>query len=89
MHFRGITTTDISYNHTTDTASTTQTVVINNTSITATSGDVVLYDDEEYVWANGQWNLLGSEGSYKLKQTAVNTATAENDTATTFVYSVT
>lgn len=34
-------------------------------------GDVVLYDDAEYVWIGTAWELLGSEGSYALKTVTI------------------
>lgn len=33
----------------------------------AQSGDVILYDQKEFVWAGGSWRLLGDEGSYAVK----------------------
>jgi hypothetical protein len=59
---------------------------------TKTAGDVVLYNNQEFVWTkNNKWELLGDEGSYKIKQTVINdndavTISGENDT---FVTSVT
>lgn len=63
MHFRGITTTDL-----TNTANiNSSAVVINNETLNAISGDVVLLNEKEYVWTGSQWILLGDEGSYALK----------------------
>lgn len=56
-----------------------------------TSGDVILYDDAEFVWTGSYWELLGDKGSFKIKQTAIenNTGTADgNNTSTTFIYSI-
>ena len=86
MHFLGITTTDIS----SGTPNTTAIITIDNNNVTAIAGDVVLYGAQEYVWGNNKWNLLGDEGSYKVKQTAFidNTGTAdEQNTSTSFIYS--
>lgn len=81
MHFLGVTTTNIS----TGTANTTATVAIDGSNVTATAGDVVLYDSQEYVWGNDKWNLLGDESSYKVKQTAVSDPTAASIASTTFI----
>ena len=31
------------------------------------AGDVVLWEQKEYVWTGGNWRLLGDEGSYAIK----------------------
>lgn len=31
------------------------------------AGDVILYDQKEFVWAGGSWRLLGDESSYAVK----------------------
>jgi hypothetical protein len=69
---------------------TTASVVINNTSYTPTTGDVVLYNDSEFVWTGEKWELLGRDSSFKLTQTAFqdSTGTAESTTATRFIYSI-
>jgi len=72
MHFLGLTTTNIS----TGNANTTATVSINSTNVTATDGSVVLYGQQEYVWGNNKWNLLGDEGSYALKSNTVSVGSA-------------
>lgn len=58
---------------------------------TYVSGDVVVLDKtvKEYVYDGTSWRELGTEGSYKVRQSKVSTATAETTTATTFVHSVT
>lgn len=33
----------------------------------AQPGDVVLWEQKEYVWTGGSWRLLGDEGSYAIK----------------------
>ena len=48
------------------------------------AGNVVLYGSQEYVWNGSTWELLGDEGSYKLKQTAVSSPTASGN-ATAFI----
>lgn len=39
----------------------------NGTSVTPVNGDVILYNDAEYVVVNNGWELLGDEGSYSIK----------------------
>lgn len=34
---------------------------------TPAAGDVVLWEQKEYVWTGGGWRLLGDEGSYAIK----------------------
>ena len=61
MHFRGITSTPI-------TDGGTEVPIINGDSMSErTAGDVVLYQQMEYVWTGSAWELLGDEGSYALK----------------------
>ena len=78
MHFKGTTTTAL-----TD-GTTTAAVTINNSSYTPSAGDVVLYNNKEFVWTGSLWELLGDEGSYKIKQSAVSSPTA-NGNATAFI----
>lgn len=75
MHYRGITSTNISDN------SALKNIVIGNQVYTAQPGDVVLSDDthQEYIWVEtdttthaGYWELFGDEGTY-----ALNSSTAE------------
>ena len=40
---------------------------IENGTIVAVSGDVILFHQQEYVWTGSAWELLGDEGSYALK----------------------
>lgn len=68
MHFKGITTTEMTDGRTT------AAVTINSSSYTPEAGDVVLYNSQEYVWVEtntsthaGYWELLGDEGSYVLQ----------------------
>lgn len=60
MRFIGSTTTAISE------GSTTNTITINGSSVTAINGDVVLYNHVEFIWV-GSWEQLGDEQSYALK----------------------
>ena len=61
MHFRGVSTTAI-------TDGGTEHPTIDGTEfIGAVAGDVVLYNQQEYVWVGDKWELLGDEGSYVLK----------------------
>lgn len=63
MHFRGQTSTDLTVTANISSSA----VVVNNETINAISGDVVLLNEKEYVWTGSQWILLGDEGSYALK----------------------
>lgn len=61
MHFVGISSTAI-------TNGGTEKPTINSSVVnTLTAGDVVLYNNGEYVWDGSAWKLLGDEGSYALK----------------------
>jgi len=60
MHFIGTTTTAISD------GSTTSSITISGESRTAAQGDVVLYNNQEYVWTGSAWELLGGDESYAL-----------------------
>lgn len=65
MKFIGVTTTAISD------GSTTNPITINGASVTATSGNVVLYGNKEFVWTGNLWEELGDESSFALKTTTV------------------
>ena len=49
-------------------------VVINGSTVTATTGDVVINtnNDKEYVWLGSAWEILGDESSYEIKGVAQN-----------------
>lgn len=84
MRFIGIATVAITDGSTTDPGITNYT--------TKTAGDVIIDSDSsrEYIWSTtGEWELLGGDASYKIVQSPVSTATAENTAETTFVHSVT
>ena len=59
---------------------------------TYASGDVVILQNtiKEYIYDGTNWRELGTEGSYKIKQTAYSdsTGTSEDTTATRFIYSI-
>lgn len=83
MHFRGITTTTMTDGRTT------AVVTINNQSYTPESGDVVIYNNQEYVWVEtdetnhtGYWELLGDEGSYLLASAVEETSVLNGVTLT-------
>lgn len=61
MKYLGKTTTAISD------GSTTTPITVGGTSVTPTAGDVVIYGNSEYVWADteGCWREFGSTGSLK------------------------
>ena len=44
---------------------------IDGEAFVPSDGDVVLYDDSEYVWANSHWNRLGTDSSFALKSTEI------------------
>ena len=82
MKFLGTTTTAISD------GSTTKSIMINSKTTTAEAGNVVLYNGYEYVWTGSAWEQLGQEGSFKVKQTAVASPSA-NGNATAFIDTIT
>lgn len=77
MHFRGISTTAITDGGTQNPTITDYTFNGNSDN----SGDVVLWNAQEYVWTGSAWELLGDEGSYALKSS---TATVVGVASTTF-----
>lgn len=78
MHFKGITTTQMSD------GLTTAAVTIDGSSYTPSAGDVVLYSDSEFVWTGSTWERLGRDSSFKTTQTAVSDPTASGNT-TSFI----
>ena len=65
MHFLGTSTTAI-------TDGGTQTPTINSAIITPVAGDVVLYNNQEFIYNSAdKWELLGDEGSYALKTVSI------------------
>lgn len=72
MHFRGISSTAI-------TDGGTQNPTIQGSAIVnKEAGDVVLYDNQEFVWDGTAWELLGDEGSYALKSHYTSIGSASN-----------
>ena len=67
MHFVGITTTALTDGATTATLA--------GSGLTKTTGfvagDVVIYDNKEFVWSGSAWEILGDEGSYALKTVTI------------------
>ena len=43
----------------------------NNSSLTPSTGHVVLYGEYEYVWTGSAWERLGGDGSYALNSVTV------------------
>lgn len=80
----GITTTTISD------GSTTQTIMINGSSVTVTNGNVAAYNNVEYVWTGSMWEELGNEnaatasvlGNVKLGSDTTQTVAAASVSAT-------
>lgn len=64
MHFIGVSTTAI-------TDGGTETPTIDGETVTKIAGDVVLYNNQEFVWTGTAWELLGDEGSYALKTVTI------------------
>lgn len=75
MHFIGTTSTALTDGATTSSLTPKSTGSMTKTSGFA-SGDVVIYDDIEFVWTGSAWEMLGAEGSYALK---TNTASVVPD----------
>lgn len=65
MHFIGIAEEDL-----TD-GSITNPITIDESSVTAVDGDVVISGSKELVWANSKWNLMGDTGDFALKTIAI------------------
>ena len=55
---------------------------------TPTSGNVVIYDNNEFIWNGSAWEKLGDEMNHKVLQTPVSDPTA-NGKATAFIDSIT
>ncbi len=88
MRFRGV----LGSGTTLSDGSTTNPVMIGTTSVTAADGDVVIdtSSDAEYVWANGAWERLGPDGSYKVLQSDVaSPATNSNTKVIEFIDTIT
>lgn len=80
MVYKGTTSTEI-------TDGGTQAPTIGGSSVAVSNlqaGNVVLYGAKEFVWNGSSWELLGDEGSYKVKQTAVSSPSASGNT-TSFI----
>lgn len=66
MHFLGVSTTEIKD------GGTQNPTIGGNTITTKTAGDVVIYENQEYVWSTtNKWELLGDEGSYALDSVVI------------------
>ena len=65
LRFKGITTTVMTNGRTI------ADIIIDNSSYTPIQGDVILYEDGEYVWTGTAWEEFGRENSFKIKQTAI------------------
>jgi hypothetical protein len=66
MSFRGTSSTAIS-----DGATTSPINISGGSSLTPTNGDVVLYENYEYVWTGSAWERLGGDGSYALSSITI------------------
>ena len=67
MHFIGTTTTALTDGATTATLAGSG---LNKTT-GFVAGDVVIYDNKEFVWTGSAWEILGDEGSYALKTVSI------------------
>ena len=68
---------------------TTQNIYISGESVTVSNGDVVFYEDKEFVWNGSKWEELGGEVTYKVVQTPVNDPDLAPDQPTlTFVSNI-
>lgn len=65
MHFKGSTTTEISD------GATTATITISGKSYSAVAGDVVLFNNKEFIWNGSIWEELGDESSHALKTISI------------------
>jgi hypothetical protein len=87
VHFIGVTTTDVGSNKSS------ASVVIDSKTITASTGDVVIYDTREFIWTKDYWEELGDVTRIGQLQTQINNldVTDTNAVATThkFVSQVT
>lgn len=79
MHFRGVATVEI-------TDGGTENPTIENYTFNGNgdnAGDVVLWNNKEFVWTGTRWELLGDEGSYALKSSTDTITEVSNFTANT------
>ena len=81
MHFRGIATTAVTDGGTED--PTISTYDFGTNGANAVGGDVVLWDQKEYVWTGSAWELLGDEGSYALRTSTASVVGSVTFTANT------
>ena len=81
MHFVGSTSTALTDGATTSTLTPKTSGSLSKTT-NFIAGDVVLYNDAEYVWNGATWEILGDESSYALKtntEDVIKTATFTPD----------
>lgn len=72
-HFLGVTTTTI------EDGSTTSTVSIDNSNITAKKGDIVIYNNLEFIWDGSKWVELGDSSANAEAITNLNNTKANKD----------
>lgn len=84
LHYIGKTTTELSD------GSTTSTISIGGSNVTATSGDIVIDNNSnyEYIWNGDAWEAFGPEGSYKVRQEAVTDPTAGTSGQINFIATI-
>lgn len=85
IQYIGKTTTELSD------GSTTQSIQINEETITVKRGDVVIdsNDKKEYIWNGSNWEEFGNEGNYKVKQDSVSDPTKNGETTLDFIATIT
>lgn len=69
LHFLGTTTTAIID------GSTTKTISVNSSDVTAASGDIVMYNGSEFIWTGTAWEKLGDEALWVPNTRKVNAGT--------------
>jgi hypothetical protein len=68
---------------------TTLEISISGEPVTVSNGDVVFYEDKEFVWNGSKWELLGAELTYKVIQNAVpDPDPAPDESALTFISNI-
>lgn len=72
MHYIGTATVAITNGSTTDP------VISGYNFSNAQNGDIVVYQNAEFVWESNKWRLLGDEGSYAVKGSITNADIAAN-----------
>ena len=78
MHFIGVTSTQLEDGDTTASIYITDSTTGLDVETTPDAGDVVIYNNKEFVWTGSSWELLGDEGSYALKTSTTHVGSASS-----------